>query len=145
MWWPVSQRLLPPRDDKISRDGRPRGPRSEVAPGPSRGCPVPAALPHACRDAHPDFHSPLPGCGGMPRTRGVGGPPEPPSPQTLRHHTCFIIRSLPLNTLLCAAFCATKRPAAFLMVTWHVLYECRTDDLVTFFLRIVLVSNFLLL
>ena len=88
---------------------------------------------------------PLPGCGGLPRTRGVGGLPESPSAQTPRCHPCFRIRSLPLNSLLCAALCAIKWSAAFLMVTWPLLHECRTDDLITFFLQIVLVSSFLLL
>lgn len=102
-------------------------------------CPAPAVM-HTQTSG-----GPLPGCGGLPRTGGVGGLPESPSAQTPRHHSCFRIRSLPLNTLLCAALCAIKRSAAFLMVTWPLLHECRTDDLITFFLQIVLVSNFLLL
>ena len=102
-------------------------------------CPAPAVM-HTQTSG-----GPLPGCGGLPRTGGVGGLPESPSAQTPRHHSCFRIRSLPLNTLLCAALCAIKRSAAFLMVTWPLLHECRTDDLIMFFLQIVLVSNFLLL
>lgn len=117
-WWQALKEGLSPRHVVSGSDRIQPGVLSPHAP-----CTVPLTIYiQTCSRVHRNFWKfsleLWAGCRGL-RVFGGGRPwaPFASNPHTL--YICFIICSLPLNTLLHMVFCAIKWSTTFLMVTWH--------------------------